>query len=42
MAKTKNLSIEEHANIVVLVQEGYSMNRVAKKVGVSRCCIQEV
>ena len=42
MAKTKNLSIEERAKNVVLVQEGYSMNRVAKKVGVSRCCVQEI
>ena len=42
MVKTKNLSIEERAKIVVLVQEGYSMNRVAKMVGVSRCCVQEI
>ena len=42
MAKKKNLSIEEHAKVVVLVQEGYSMNEVARKMKISRCCVQEV
>lgn len=42
MAKRKNLSIEERAKVVVLVQEGYSMNAVARMIGVSRCCVQQI
>ena len=42
MAKIRNLSVEERAKIVVLVQEGFSMNRVATRMGVSRCCVQEI
>ena len=42
MAKKNNLSIEERAKVVVLVQEGYRMNEVARKIKLSRCCAQEV
>ena len=42
MAKKKNLHIEEHAKVVVLLQEGYSMNEVARKIKLSRCCVQEI
>ena len=42
MAKRKNLSIEERARVVVLVQEGHSMNEVARRMKISRCCVQEI
>ena len=42
MAKKKNLHIEEHAKVVVLLQEDYSMNEVARKIKLSRCCVQEI
>jgi len=42
MGKTRNLSIEEHAKVVVLVKEGYSMNKVAQMAGVSRYCVQMI
>ena len=42
MAKRKNLSTEERARVVVLVQEGYSMNEVARRMKISRCCVQAI
>ena len=42
MAKKNNLSIEESAKVGVLVQEDYSMNEVARKIKLSRCCVQEI
>ena len=42
MAKKKNLSIEERTKVVVLVQEGYSMNEVARRMKISRSCVQEI
>ena len=38
MAKTKTLSVEEHATFVVLVQESDSMNRVATKMSIKVLC----
>ena len=40
--KKPNLSVEVRAKIVTLVEEGYSMNQVAKRMKVSRCCVQEL
>ena len=42
MVKKKNLSTEARTRVVVLVEEGYSMNEVAKKMKVSRCCVQQI
>ena len=42
MGKMRNLSIEERAKVVVLVEEGYSMNKVAQTAGVSRYCVQMI
>ena len=36
------MSTEERARVVVLVQEGFSMNKVAKRMKISRCCVQEI
>ena len=42
MPKTRNLSIQERAQVVTLSEEGYSLRAIARKLLISICAVQGI